>query len=1383
MKNTNKAFLAGIIVFIMLFRSLFCDAQNLTFKRFSTFDGLPTNEVLRLYQDKDGLIWIATSSGLSKFDGYQFKNLRRDPYSTNTAIENILAGSSIQCLAEDYNHLLWIGTSAGLYVMDKQTGEIHKIQNELLSNEFIATITITRDNKIFVGADTGLYLYDSVNDTFILFNKKNTDNVIDRITVKSLFEDSKGNLWIGTWSDGLFRYDIKANKFVSYPKFNTRNSAHVVFEDSHNNLWVGAWAEGLYLLKNPYDIKNVNWVSYKHNPAEPGSITDNFIYAINEDLKTGNVWIGTRGGLSTIDPENLSSKFTNYWPGKNENTISFNEVNSIIRDNRGTIWLGMLGGGINMVHSKRTDFILNTLEQTKSDFSTNSVRSILIDDGQIWMGLGSYGLFIQDIKTGNIINYSQHPDFKDVPKMPTIWSVIKRKKTGEILFGTYGEGIIFYNKNAKKEERKRVLDLTNSPWLGNKSIYYLKEDYLGRIWICTRQGVFVSLDFNKGFYFDSLIVDGQDYRYTTYVTAEDDSNGDIWLGTTSMGALRLTGRNKNKNKFEYKSYSVKRGKLNCDNVQCFFEDSKKRLWVGTDGGGLCLYDKKSDSFIPVNRQYNMPGDAVFSIEEDKKGNLWMGTNAGLVKLSVAENPESSICRLFTVNDNLQDNIFIRNSCFMTPQGEMYFGGHKGYNHFFPEDIKEHASVSPIRITDIKIFNNSVMNFPLKERNKISTKSPGFTRKIRLNYKENNFSIEFAALTYINPLQCKYAYMLEGFDKNWQYTDATRRFAYYNNLKDGEYVFRLKAANENGIWSEMDYSIEIDLLPPPWKTWWAYLIYLIISVLIAFALIKTVRNRIRLRNELHIREVENAKSEELNHAKLQFFTNITHELLTPLTIISASLDELKTLLPGYADIYQTMDLNINRLIRLLQQILEFRKAESGNLKLKVSKGNLSAFIKTEVDSFSPLMKKKKMHFSFVSDPEKIIGYFDPDKIDKILYNLMSNAAKYNDAGGFVQVSINHSQTEGQVIITVRDNGKGISKEDMGSLFKRFYEGDYRKFQTIGTGIGLSLTKDLVELHNGLITVESLPDQGTTFTVILPIERSYFKEEEIDDETVWLDNISDDKTQEPEIVPAIDDTENNETLLLIEDNEDLLKLMVKLLGRFYKIFTATNGKEGLVILENEDIDLVVSDIMMPEMDGIEFCKSVKGNVDICHIPVILLTAKTKEEDRIEAYDSGADGFISKPFNLTVLHAKIKNLLKNKERTARDFKKQLVFEVKELNYTSIDESFIQKAVDCVHKHLNDPDFDQMQFSVEMGTSKSTLYKKLKSLTGLNTSAFIRNIRLKAACKIAEEKKNLRISELAYAVGFNDPKYFSACFRKEFGMLPSEYIERYMPGSEIDS
>ena len=848
--------------------------------------------------------------------------------------------------------------------------------------------------------------------------------------------------------------------------------------------------------------------------------------------------------------------------------------------------------------------------------------------------------------------------------------------------------------------------------------------------------------------------------------------------------IHITGDVRQPSTLKYENYSFHNRKLITNTVLCMHIDRFGRLWAGTEGGGLYLYNRSTGQFEEKTRTYSIPGDVIVSIEEDKSGNLWLGTVSGLVKLYVAAVGNDFSTRIYTSADGLQDNFIVNSSC--SRDGELFFGGHKGYNSFFPDKMEIPSQETNFLITDIKIFNHSFKNLPVELQQKISPVMPTYTSKIELPYKYNNFSIEFAALTYKNPELNRYAYRLQNFDRDWQYTDADRRFAYYNNLPSGTYTFQLKATNENGEWSGYVREFTVVVLPPFWATWWAYLLYMVLVLVIGVLIYRTIKKRILLQNALRLREMEKAKAEELNHAKLQFFTNITHELLTPLTIISATVDELKTQAPSHNDLYTVMNSNIQRLIRLLQQILEFRKAETGNLKLRVSPGDLAAFVRTGTESFKPLVKKRKIHFSLLCDPESIVGYFDIDKLDKIMYNLLSNAAKYNKEDGFIQVTLSYDEEDREfVLLRVKDNGKGISREKQATLFKRFYEGDYRKFNTIGTGIGLSLTKDLVTLHGGTISVESEVDHGTEFIVRIPIERSYYDEEQIDDEVISLRQTAIDYEDTPEdVIAEVQElaTKAN-SILLVEDNEELLNLMTKLLGREYNVFTAENGKEGIIVLENEDVDLIVSDIMMPEMDGIEFCKYVKGHLEISHIPVILLTAKNKEEDRAEAYEIGADAFISKPFNLTVLHARIRNLLKYKARMAHDFKNQIVFEVKDLNYTSLDEDFIQRAINCVNNHLEDPNFDQAQFADEMLTSKSTLYKKLKSLAGLNTSSFIRNVRLKAACRIMEEKGiNIRVSELAYAVGFNDPKYFSSCFKKEFGMLPSEYIERFIIEKEKD-
>ncbi|NDV84645.1 two-component regulator propeller domain-containing protein [Bacteroides sp. 51] len=1338
--------------------------RRLEFKQINSLNGLPNDEVQKVFQDREGFMWFATRYGLCKYDGYQVTTIKSDVYNPD-----LLTSNNIRCLGDDADHNLWIGTFEGVNVLNKATGVVRKGDAIKARNGNVPSILVSKDNTVWISFDTCLYRYNIQGDSLEIAIDEDLDKLFYG-SENELFEDSDGDIWIGSWNSGLYRFSPSKKKLYTYPPFNPGNSAHTIFEDSRKNIWIGSWNEGLYLLENPKDMERLSWKVYKNEPHNPSSLSDNIVYALNEDLNTGTLWVGSRSGVSIMSLDR-PGEFMNYTPTGSSYYIPHNEINSIIRDKSGKLWLGSIGGGVFMVDTHKPQFEHFHFEAPDKSVLTVAVRSLFVDkDEMVWMGIGNYGVARYDRIANKYLFYSAIPEFSEIRNMPTTYSIIQRKETGDLWFGSYNGGVYIYRKGQKVEQYMPG----NSDFVMHHIVTALYEDQQGNCWVGTRTGLGVKRADGVGHLFKNMREGETDLSSAYIRDIMEDTNGDIWLASTNLGLIRISGDVYHPESLQYTSYSIENKKIIAKSIICLKRDSQGRLWVGTEGHGLFLYNHQEDRFESKSIEYNLPGDLVGSIEEDGRGNLWLGTNKGLVRLSVSQDTKTAELRVYTAVDGLQNNFFIPHSSCQFGN-ELFFGGFGGYNSFKPDYLDIDARDVPFQITDIKVYNKSFSALDETVRNRISSQTPTFTQKIEIPYNYNNFNLEFASLTYKNPELNKYAYRLNGFDKDWQYTDATRHFAYYNNLESGTYTFQLRATNENGIWSGQMRELTVVVLPPFWATWWAYLIYFLITIAIVYYAYRVTKNRMVLKNSLELQKMEKAKAEELNHAKLQFFTNITHELLTPLTIISATVDELKMQAPQYTNLYPVISTNIQRLIRLLQQILEFRKAETGNLKLRVSPGDLAVFIQNEAEAFQPLIKKRKLHFSILCDPDTIYGYFDTDKLDKILYNLFSNSAKYSHEGGFIQVNLSYANTKDYVLITVKDNGKGISLEKQKTLFKRFYEGDYRKSNTIGTGIGLSLAKDLVELHGGTIWLESEQDKGATFFVRLPIERSYFKEEEIDEDVIPITKtVSGIEATPIESVGTKEDKKYS--ILVLEDNEDLLQLMMTLLSREYNVFTAENGKEGIVIVENEDIDLVVSDIMMPEMDGIEFCKYIKGKLEFSHIPVVLLTAKNKEEDRAEAYESGADGFISKPFNLAVLHARIKNLLKTKERTARDFKNQLVFEVKDLNYTTIDEEFMQNAIDCVNRHLDDPDFDQPQFIEEMGTSKSTLYKKLKSLTGLNTSSFIRNIRLKAAIKIMEEKKEIRVSELAYAVGFNDPKYFSSCFKKEFGILPTEYMERFL-------
>ena len=1293
--------------------------------------------------------------------------------------------TAMRCVAEDAKHRLWIGTYSGLNVLDKKTGAIRKIDHPEMNGNSIPQVLITSDERILFATDWGVYEYQEDKDDFLCHGGENTGNVMPRTAIKSLFEDDRGDIWIGTWDAGLYRYEKKTGKYFRYPRLNEQNSAHYVFQDSQKNIWVGTWRGGLVLLKDAYQPDKTTWITYRYDEKNLAGISDDIIYALSEDLNTHSLWVGTRKGLSVLPLTGNytgAEAFSNYYPSESDSSIASDEVASLLRDRQGLMWVGMIGGGVNKVSTRKADFYWDQLLEVKRMLKTTSVRSILLDDeGLLWLGIGTYGLGVKNRQTGKFTYYTQMPEFDRYRGISTVMSMMQHSVTGHIWIAAYDGGVYEVDKKAPVAQRVRNYYAQDAPWLAGSCVFHIYEDSKHNLWFATRNGVSMRTMDGEAVRLDTLQVGNSQMRNVPTMYMTEGNDGDMWVASNTHGVFRL--HCDEKGSYTVSCYSATNGKLNSVYADCLYTDVKGRIWVGTGGSGLNLYDEATDTFLPVHAKWNLPGDAVVSIRSDKEGDLWLGTNAGLIKLALSDNLESATFRLYTTVDGLQDNIFIRSAQAVAADGEMFFGGHRGYNSFYPENQQEQPFSSSVIVTDIKIFNQSWGNLPAKERMEISELSPAFADEIQLDHWHNNFSIEFSALEYANPERNQYAYQLAGFDSDWQYTGGAKRFAYYNNLKTGTYTFYLKSSNSNGIWNQDVQTVKVIILPPPWKTWWAYTLYILLVLGSAWYAYRVIRNRIRLRNALHMREMEQAKAEEINHAKLQFFTNITHELLTPLTIISASVDELMQAAPGYKEQYRVMTNNINRLIRLLQQILEFRKAETGNLKLRVSQGDLAQFVRRSFDSFRPLMKKQDMQFSISCSPEPFNAYFDPDKLDKILYNLLSNASKYSRHGGMISIRLTCME-ENLACLVVKDNGPGIAKEAQKNLFKRFYEGDYRKFKTIGTGIGLSLVRDLVVLHHGTITAESEEGQGTEFTVTFPVLRTAYAEEEIDSNLSGVipdvEEIVEADAVEKEEEGA--DTTPSRSLLIVEDSEDLLNLMVKLLGTDYVIYTATNGREAIEVVEVEDIDLIVSDVMMPEMDGIELCRRIKENIETSHIPIILLTAKNKEEDRVEAYESGADGFISKPFNLSVLHARISNLLRSRQRAMKDFKKQLVFEAKELDFTSLDEEFLQRAIECVNRHLDDAEFDQTQFLEEMHTTKSTFFRKLKSLTGLNYSSFIRNIRMKAACRIMEEKKRVRVSELAYAVGYNDPRYFSVCFKKEIGMQPSEYMEKFTTGGTVE-
>lgn len=1324
--------------------------EHLRFTQFSTPEGLPASMVHEVYMDRQGYIWISSYHGLFRYDGYEVLTLKSNLYSPGTLINN-----NVICVREDLSNRLWIGTHGGVNMLDKRSGAMRTFNIEGVNRQRINDILVTTHNEVFFAHIRGLAYYDAPNDSVLMVNNiTHRGKIPEQVNVQALLLDTNGDILIGTWNDGLYRYRTDTRTFVHYP-MSGNNAITALFMDSRNQIWIGTNGHGLLKASFSNNKSEVMLQAFVQLQNQPTGIASNFIYSIAEDLNTNTLWLATRNGLSIMDLQQ-EGRFYNYQSSGSTYLLPVYEVNSVMRDSNGLMWIGTKGSGVFHVDTRGRNFNTAFHNHTNTAFPDFISGLHKETNGALWVGYG-YG-----------VNYYHQNKVTRVLESKRPYAITYSRSLSQVLIPVHAEGFLA----CAQGQIVRHYNTGNSKFIPNNLVFHVHEDDAGNWWVGTYRGPGVRYS------------DGREYRISD-VFAENpllqkeitsiisDPRNYIWMATNNDGIIRIAGNLNLPESFKFKNYTLNNGLLPVNTPLCFHLDRQGRLWVGTEGSGLCFYDAPNDLFVSVHQKYQLPGDMVSGIEEDHEGNLWIGTNKGLAKITFSNNDNFST-RIFTVADGLPDHFFNVNAN-TRQQDTFYFGSSRGIVSFTTDITDVDRRKPTIGITEILLDGKPLKLLAPRLRQKISSYSPDFTAVLTIPPSFRNFSVRFASLTYSMPQQNKYAYRLVGYENDWNYADANARNAYYSNLGAGKYTLEMRGTNENGNWSDVR-TMTIVVQPPLWATWWAFIVYFIVTALILWYVITQSHRRITLRNQLKMKELEAVKIEELNQIKLQFFTNITHELMTPLTIISSSIDELKMRFPDQKSLFNTMYTNAQRLIKLIQQILEFRKAESGNLKLRVEHGDLAFFVRLSAEGFEPLVRKRNLHLSVTCEQECMEAYFDKDKLDKILYNLLSNAAKYTPENAFIEVDVSYALPPDNITITIKDNGKGIAPTELNSIFERFYDGQYRQHNTTGTGIGLSLTRDLVELHHGTITVESEPNAGAVFSVTLPIKREAYEPDEVLDaiSTIQLNNkmvdIDDFDTEDSEIF--VHDSQVP-TLLLTEDNEELLAVLRRLLHRDFKIVTALDGQEALEIIRNEPVNLVVSDVVMPVMNGIELTKTIKRDPDLCHIPVVLLSAKSTGEDRDEGLSAGADAYMTKPFSLAALHARIKSLLRERNQSAMRVKQQLTIDIQESSITDYDQKFLQDAIQCVTRHLDNDRFDMSIFVDEMGTSRTTLYNKIKTLTGLNTTAFVRNIRLKAACKLLTENPSVRISELAYAVGFNDPKYFSVCFKKEFGMQPSEYIE----------
>lgn len=1376
MKPTIIHILIDLICFISQVK-----AQNFPFRYLPPITIAPTEEASCMFFDKEGMMWVGTNAGVKSYDGYHVRT-----YKANAYQPGILPNNTIRSIAEDHQDNLWLGTRNGLVRMNKRTGKFKTFFLPDESQRIIYTLFVSKDGTLWIGTDGGLSYFNSKTETFYTYNNKNTWLIdvdgskyrISNYSVKAIIEDRNGDLLIGTWSAGLMRFRRGGNTFYRYPQLNDANSAYSLFLDKHNRLWVGTWGYGVVRLDNPQNVRQPEMHQYPYS-------TNHFdiFYKIVHDPVTKTLWACTREGACYLEKDMPNAEWKGYTSIGN-NPLNFN--NDIATDGKGNIWLCTQNNGILQVNTQPSLFKLWNLDTSHTHLTINYVYSILTTDGEnFWLGLNPYGIALHNRKTGKTLVNQEIAGFAGIPSrvFTTSISDIVRRSNGEIWFALNSYGIIVKPLGKPAYQIKHE---THPSVIREDFVNTFFESGDKTLWIGQRNGLSIVTPDNQS-HLIAMKEGKKDLTSCDIRHISQDKKGNIWLATDNEGIIRISGNARNPKSLKYKQYNPDHHNFAIDDATACLEDSRGRLWAISNSGGLFLYNKVEDCFEPKNHEYHLPGDRVLTIKEDEKGNLWLTTDYALVNIiwgNDSEKPQD--ITYFTSEDGIGNVLFSPNTACRYGK-ELFFGSRTSFFSFIPSmKAKLKGNRSPkLVITDIIIDDQPFAQLDSIDKEEISKEMPAYTRKITIPAMVKKFSVEFALLTYGNTEKNVYAYQLDGYDEDWQYCNKGLHRAAFQNLPSGTYHLRVKATDGYGQWQELPYTITIKVLPPWYASRIAFMLYILMLIGGIFAAARWYKERVKTRNSLQMGVI---------------LTNITHELLTPLTVISATIYKLKERAPQYEEDYLVMDSNINRTTRLLRQILEVRKSQAGQLHLLVSRRNLISFIEEACENIRPMAEHQQVTLFLEKPKAEGMAWFDADKMDKIIYNLLSNAIKYNKVGGKIDVSL--SLNREQAVITIADNGIGMSKEKMKHLYTRFFDGDYRKQNMPGTGIGLSLTHDLVKLHHGDIRCESQEGESTTFTITLPIRKSAYAPDEIDNsdkpnavnqEAIRQASQESQETEQesqsasedkPKLTPvrqSIFIRKNASKILVVEDNEELLALMLQVLSKNYHVFTAKNGKQAINIIMKEKLDLVVSDVMMPIMDGIELTKQLKSDKSFWQLPIILLTAKNKEEDKTEAYAVGADAYITKPFKFEELEVRINALLANRKKMIEKIQAEVSLQTSTesetqtaLHLSNPDQAFITRATEVVMQHLADGDYNRESFAKDMVMSESTLYNKVKATTGQTVIAFITSIRLKEAQRIIQSNPNILISDVATQVGFNTPKYFSKCFKKEFGIFPKEYAEK---------
>lgn len=1317
-------------------------AQDRYFRTISVDKGLSQSSVFAIQQDRLGFIWIGTQDGLNRYDSKGFK-----VYRPIKNVKNSLQSYYIRSLFTDHKGQLWVGGNHGISVYNYDTDSFTNYQFPRSIGEwYISSITEDSSHKIWATSITGeVFVLSPEGQNFATIKFNASSHEIKKIAYVGVWLQQ---IILGT-DVGLFKLKSNAHQLVKIDLGAKKPYINDVYVDG-KNLWVAT--EGYGVIN--YNAESTKITSLLHS-SETNSIADNNIRCVGKDTD-GNIWLGTFKGLTIFNPK--ANSFTNYYHQISQPyTISQNSVRCFFRDKQNGIWLGTYYGGLNYYH--KNDIKFNLLSQNSGKPSLNDeVIGVIKQDtkGNFWIGSNDKGLNYWNKKANTISYFSNNENNPNSLSSNNI-KAIEFDNNGNVLIGTHNGGLNLLNPNSGSVRRFRH-DESNPSSIAGDLVYSLLKDSKGRIWVGTRSGLDQFHPETKSFTHIHLDKAGKRPTSDDITFLFEDSKHRIWIGTTNGVTLfypdtLLFG-------------TIGHGKLSDDIVNCITEDQKHRIWIGTREG-LRLYDETQESFISFKAREDFVKETIYGIIPDAE-NLWISTNSGLIKF----NPDNGSVQTFDESDGLQNKQFNEYSFFKAKDGMMLFGGIKGISYFYPSMIKQRALPLKLSFTALEVLNKTVV---VDDETNILEEHIDQVNTLEIGHEFKQFSLFFNTFNYISSNRTYYYYKLEGIDKAWQRTDELK--ISYSNLPIGKYNLQIKAIGPNGEMSPIR-NLKIVILPPWYKTIWFSLLLLTIIGTAIYIGFKIIKERIKAVQQLKLERIDKERVSYINQVKMDFFTNVSHELRTPLTLILAPLEELLKMPftdKTFKKKHELMFINAKRLYNLVDQLFEFRKTEMGTRQLKVGKGDIVRFTREIFESFKPLSEKNGIHYTFNSSEEQLLFYFDKDAMEKILFNLLSNAFKYTKKGQSINIEL--LSKKDTIEIKVADTGVGISEEDLSKVFDRFYQVNNREMN-LGSGVGLAFTKSLVELHHGNITVESIKEKGSNFTISIPTSDVKYKNDQHAEESAYeLSILSDNQLEADEtILPEeneIIERDQPIKLLIVDDNKEILDYLQDYFSKTYEVTTAYDGRMALELLEIHQFDIIISDVMMPEMDGLHFCKKVKQNINTSHIPFMLLTARTETSQQIKGLEMGADDYITKPFSTPLLATKIANLLRSRKRLKEYYSigKEMIPE--NIAFNALDEEFLKQAIHIVEDHLADSEFSVDVFSKQIGMSRSNLYLKLKAITGESAMDFIKRIRFKKAVELMQSKR-YTIAQVTYMCGFNSPSYFSTAFKQHYGCMPSEYLAK---------